>query len=103
VTPAHPFEPPNRGAPKGSDFGLAQKLDIWPHFDALDQLARHRRSKTVRAHQAPNLAEPPETLDLVRPESWEHLIAALFYRGHDRITLRVTHASYFELYHVEGD
>jgi hypothetical protein len=50
---------------------------------------------------APNLAElAAETLDLLRPEFWEHLIAALFYRGHDRITRRVAFASCFELYHV---
>jgi hypothetical protein len=31
----------------------------------------------------PYLAEPAQPLDLLRPEFWEHLIAALFYRGHD--------------------
>jgi hypothetical protein len=49
---------------------------------------------------APNLAKLAETLDLLRPEFWEHLISALFYRGHDRITRRVACASCFELYHV---
>jgi hypothetical protein len=38
------------------------------------------------------------TLDLLRPELWEHLIAALFYRRHDRITRRVACVSCFELY-----
>jgi hypothetical protein len=49
---------------------------------------------------APNLAELAKTLDLLRPEIWEHLIAALFYGGHDRITRKVACALCCELYHV---
>ena len=30
------------------------------------------------------LAETAETVNLLRPEFWEHLIAALFQRRHDR-------------------
>jgi hypothetical protein len=51
MTPPDPFEPPFRRACERDDFRPAQKLDIWPRFDALDQIARHRRCKTVRPHE----------------------------------------------------
>ena len=51
VAPAHPFEPAFGRARERDDFGGAQKLDIRPRFDALDQIARHRRSKAVGAHE----------------------------------------------------
>jgi hypothetical protein len=54
----------------------------------------------IARFEAPNLAEPAQTLDLLRQEFWKHLIAALFYRGHDRITRRVACALCLELYHV---
>src|SRR5271157_3980038 len=51
VAPAHPLQPTFRCAGERDDFGLAQKLDIRPRFDAVDEIARHRRSKAVGAHE----------------------------------------------------
>jgi hypothetical protein len=33
-----------------------------------------------------DIAEPAQPLNLLRPELWKHLIAALVYRGHGRTT-----------------
>jgi hypothetical protein len=59
-----------------------------------------RGDSPVTRFVTPDVAEALETRDLLRPEFREHLIAALFYRGHDRIMRRVARASCFELYHV---